>query len=127
MKLHHSGLFGRIGPVSVMSQTHAQDVQIIRNITGAIHGKVGKLVQSDDQLTRGAIDPSWAFAMSYASRLLISHGNGVLQDINWDQKVANLTYALDKVSKRWKIAGEFSCGEIVGDSEHVLMRSRTAL
>jgi uncharacterized membrane protein len=104
MKLHYSGLFGGIGPMPVMCQNHVQDVQIIRNITSVILGKAGKLVQSEDQLTSGAIDPSWEFAMYYASLLLISHGDNVLQDMNWAQKVDNLTYALDKVSKRWKIA-----------------------
>jgi hypothetical protein len=104
MKLHHSGLFPGFGPMSVMDQNFSQDAYMIRNITEAIHGKAGKLVQFDDQLNRGAVDSSWAFVMYYASQLLISHGGGVLNVDKWDEKVGNLRYALDKVSKRWKIA-----------------------
>jgi len=104
MKLHQPGLFANIGPMSIMGQNYAQDVYLIRNIIEVIHGKAGKLLQFDDQLSAGGVDPSWAFAMCYASQLLISHGSGVLKDHNWGGKVANITYALDKISKRWKIA-----------------------
>lgn len=128
MKLHQPGLFANIGPMSIMGQNYAQDVYLIRNIIEVIHGKAGKLLQFDDQLSAGGVDPSWAFAMCYASQLLISHGSGVLKDHNWGGKVANITYALDKISKRWKIAGQSSHGKVVGSSEHVLMmRSRTTL
>ncbi|KAH6650986.1 hypothetical protein F5144DRAFT_480445 [Chaetomium tenue] len=96
MKLHCSGLLGGIGPMPAMSHTHIQNVQIIRHTTVVIHGKAVKLAQSEDQLTSGGIDPSWAFAMYYASLLLISHGDDVLQGFDWGQRVANLTYGLDK-------------------------------
>ncbi|KAK3300152.1 uncharacterized protein B0H64DRAFT_414237 [Chaetomium fimeti] len=98
MKLHQPGLFGGIGPMSIMGQGNPQAVNAIRVTTDMIHGKAAKLAQSDDQLNRGLVDPSWAFAMCYASQLLVSHGDNVLQDANWYQKVTILRNALDKNS-----------------------------
>lgn len=78
----------------------------MRTVIDVIHGKAGKVAQVEE-LDRGAVDPSWAFAMCYASELLISYGANTLQDPNWFQKVSDLRAALERVSKRWKIAEEY--------------------
>jgi hypothetical protein len=130
MKLHHPSLFGGIGPMSIIGQNNTQAAHDIRVTIEIIHGKAGKLVQSDDLLNKGVVDPSWAFAMCYASQLLIAHGDGTLQDANWFQKVTNLRNALDKISKRWKIAGELPCGKVVGGicraSANIIIQNGTA-
>jgi len=43
--------------------------------------------------------------MYYASLLLISHGDGVLQDSEWLQKVESFKSTLERFTSRWKIAG----------------------
>ncbi|KAK4042252.1 hypothetical protein C8A01DRAFT_33752 [Parachaetomium inaequale] len=107
MKLNHRGLFGAMDPIPILDPNHAQAAQKIRLVTDVVHGKAGKLAQCEDQLSRGAVDPCWAFAMCYAALLLIAHGDDALHDADWFQKVANLRIALDKVSKRWKIAEQY--------------------
>jgi hypothetical protein len=104
MKLNHPGLLGGADPLSLLSDPQA--VQRIRVLTTVIHGKAGKLAAAQQRLNTGAEAPCWAFAMSYASLLLISHGNGVLQDADWFSRVENLMGSMGKVSKRWIIAGE---------------------
>jgi hypothetical protein len=104
MKLNYPGLVGGI----VRDPSHAQAVHVMQHIVNTIASKASKLAEFEDSLNRGAFDPCWAFAMCYASQLLIVHGdNGPLKDDGWFQKVAELKATLDKVSKRWKIAGEF--------------------
>jgi hypothetical protein len=80
----------------------------ILKVIDYIHGKACNLAESEDRLESGTISPCWAFAMSYASLLLITHGDDVLHDAGWLDKVGNLRSALDMVSRRWKIAGEFT-------------------
>ena len=123
MKLNHRDLFGAMDPMPILDPNQAQAAQKVRLVTDIIHGKAGKLAQCEDQLSRGAVDPCWAFAMCYAALLLIAHGDDVLHDADWFQKVANLRIALDKVSKRWKIAGELVfLREVVGvGGEHELI------
>ncbi|KAK4242707.1 hypothetical protein C8A03DRAFT_40048 [Achaetomium macrosporum] len=105
MKLNHPGLLGGADPLSLLSDPQA--VQRIRVLTTVIHGKAGKLAASEHRLSTGAEAPCWAFAMSYASLLLISHGNGVLQDADWFSRVENLMVSMEKVSKRWIIAERY--------------------
>jgi hypothetical protein len=107
MKLNQGDLVPAIGPIPILDPNHhAQAAHRIKLVAYTIHGKAGKLAECEDQLNRGAVDPCWAFAMCYAAQLLIQHGDGVLNDPNWFQKVADLKVVLDKVAKRWKIAGE---------------------
>jgi hypothetical protein len=106
MKLNQPGLFSGIDPMSTSDPSHVQAVQRIRIFTDVIHGQAGKLVEQQERLRKGSIAPCAAFAMSYAALLLISHGDGVLQDDQWLMKVENLRSTLEQVSKRWKVAGE---------------------
>lgn len=94
-------------PVTMLTDPdHLEDVLRIQTIIDIIHGKAGKIAQAEE-LDRGAIDPSWAFAMCYASQLLISYGYNTLQDLNWLQKVTDIRAALERVSMRWKIAERY--------------------
>ncbi len=111
MKLNQPGLFGGLDPMSVPDPYHTEAIQRVRNVANVIHGKASKLAESEDRLSGGGVGPCWAFAMSYASQLLIAHGDNVLQDANWFSKVTNLRTALDKLSKRWMIAGK-SCDRL---------------
>ncbi|KAK4243483.1 hypothetical protein C7999DRAFT_18162 [Corynascus novoguineensis] len=107
MKLHQPHLAGMPDPVTMLTDPdHLEDVSRIRRIIDIIHGKAGKIAQAGE-LDRGAVDPSWAFAMCYASQLLISYGYNTLQDPNWLQKVTDIRAALERVSKRWKIAEQY--------------------
>ncbi|KAK4153243.1 hypothetical protein C8A00DRAFT_34014 [Chaetomidium leptoderma] len=107
MKLNHLGLFSGNGAMPNDNSTQTQAVRVIRILTHTIHGKANKIAESEDWLSMGIVDPSWALAMCYASTLLISHGDNVLQDAGCFQKVASLRVILDKVSKRWKIAEKY--------------------
>lgn len=72
-----------------------------------IHGKAGKLLHAQNQPSKSSVDPCWALAMCQAALLLVWHGDDVFGDSNWRQKVTTLKMALDKVSRTWKVAGEF--------------------
>ncbi|AEO70175.1 85e784a5-aa62-49f1-8cce-aec5911353d2 [Thermothielavioides terrestris] len=111
MKLNQPGLFSGIDPMSTSDPSHVQAVQRIRIFTDVIHGQAGKLVEQQERLRKGSIAPCAAFAMSYAALLLISHGDGVLQDDQWLMKVENLRSTLEQVSKRWKVA-EWYCESV---------------
>ena len=107
MKLNQPRLFGGLDPTSLPDPYHTEAIQRVRNVVNVIHGKASKLAESEVQLSSGGVGPCWAFAVSYASQLLIAHGDNVLQDANWFPKVSNLRTSLDKISKRWMIAGEY--------------------
>lgn len=107
MKLNQPGLFGGIGPMPTADPTHTAAAKMIQLVINFIHGEANSLAGSEERLSAGALAPCWAFAMCYASLLLVSHGDGVLQDADWVLKVDNLRKALKKVSQRWKIAGKF--------------------
>lgn len=109
MKLNLPGLYDGGDLMSMPGQDPAQAAQVILPVINLIHGRASKVVETEDRLNRGLVDPCWAFAICYAAQLLISHGDGILRDSNWFQRVAELKTTLDKVSKRWKIAGELLC------------------
>ncbi|KAK4129206.1 hypothetical protein N657DRAFT_639781 [Parathielavia appendiculata] len=112
LKLNQPALFGGIGSIPCVDPTHDEAARgIIRTVIDVIHDKAGSLAKSQDRLKRGAIGPSWAFAMCYASLLLIHHGDGALQDSGWLDKVRHLKSTLDKVANRWKIA-ELYCDSV---------------
>ncbi|KAL2166908.1 hypothetical protein VTG60DRAFT_2016 [Thermothelomyces hinnuleus] len=119
MKLHQPHLAGMPDPLTMMiDPSHAEDTTRMRTVIDVIHGKAGKVTQIEE-LDRGAVDPSWAFAMCYASQLLISYGYNTLQDLNWLQKVADLRAALERVSRRWKIAEQY-CRQVTIDLDNRL-------
>lgn len=104
MKLNQAELLGGI----VRDPNHVRAIRVMQHVIHIIAGKASKLAESEDLLTRGAFDPCWAFAMCYAAQLLVVHGgDGALRDDGWFMKVAELRTTLEKVSKRWNIAGEF--------------------
>ncbi|KAK4100692.1 hypothetical protein N658DRAFT_427224 [Parathielavia hyrcaniae] len=116
LKLNQPALFGGLGAMipSCVVDNHHLDLThdeaargIIRTVIDVIHDKADGLAKSGDRLRRGAIDPCWAFAMCYAALLLVSHGDGALQDAAWLDKVCDLRAALDKVALRWKIAERY--------------------
>lgn len=106
MKLNLPRLYDGGDLMSMPGQDPAQAAQAILPVINIIHGRACKGVETEDRLNRGLVDPCWAFAICYAAQLLISHGDGILRDPSWFQRVAELKTTLDKVSKRWKIAGE---------------------
>lgn len=106
MRLNQPTLFAGPHEMPVVDPNYALAVNRIRNVTTFIAGKSVKLAESEDRLNAGFIDPGWALAMRDAGQLLIDHGEKELLDAGWLAKVTSLRAVLDKIAKRWKIAGE---------------------
>ncbi|KAK0631715.1 hypothetical protein B0T14DRAFT_559472 [Immersiella caudata] len=83
-------------------------VETIRSVISSIYSSAVNTEQTELGLRNGSVAASGAFAMYYASLLLISHGTGVLQDGEWLQKVETFKSALARFAMRWNIAGELS-------------------
>ncbi|KAL2127797.1 hypothetical protein VTI74DRAFT_10157 [Chaetomium olivicolor] len=107
MKLNQPGLYAGTGPNPVPNPTQAQSVQHIRIVMSFVYGR-GREIDFGDQLNLGAVPPCWGFAMGYASQLLIFHADDALQIPNWFEKVEEMRAALEKLSKRWKIAERYT-------------------
>jgi hypothetical protein len=108
MKLNAPGLLPGMAPSALASTSSAEKV---RWAIGYIYGAVQNVEQYRILVKQGKVAPSWAFAMLYAALLLINHGNGVLGDIAWPQKVENLRNLLELHAQRWRIAGMFLSGQ----------------
>ncbi|KAL2165399.1 hypothetical protein VTH06DRAFT_697 [Thermothelomyces fergusii] len=121
MKLHQPHMAGMTAPLAVlvMDPSHVEDATRMRAIVDVVHGKAGRVAQVE-ALDRGAVDPSWAFAMCYASQLLISYGCSTLQDPDWFRKVSDLRAALERLARRWKIAEEY-CRQVAADLDNRLV------
>ena len=104
MKLHAPGLLhGTVTPPGTPSPAEK-----VRFAVEYIHNVTLKVDRYRILLAQGRVAPSWAFAMVYASILLIKHGDGALGDVMWLQKVNNLKSLLEIYAGRWKIAGKWS-------------------
>lgn len=53
------------------------------------------------------VGPSAAFALYYASMLLMSHGDNVLNQLDWLHKIESFQHTLRIAARRWRIAGEY--------------------
>ena len=114
MKLHQPGLLsgGIRGSASGWATTPGSNtddkrpVETIRSVISSIYSSVLNTKQTELGLPNDGMAASGAFAIYYASLLLISHGADVLQDGEWLQKVETFVSALARFSMRWKIAGE---------------------
>jgi hypothetical protein len=105
MKLNQPSLFA-VGPMPVPDPNNVGLADTIRPIIKFIHDVAVGAARSEARLSAGTLAPCWGFAMYYASMLLITHGDGILQDTSWPRKVEDLKKSLEVFSKRWKIAGE---------------------
>jgi len=108
MKINEPILFAGPNTMPFPDPNHGAAVQRIRNVIQFVVGKSVKLAEAEDRVSAGIVDPCWALAMCDAAQLLITHGDNVLGDAAWFAKVTNLRTVLDKIAKRWKIAGELS-------------------
>lgn len=109
LKLNQPGLLAATGMGSMPRLGHgptfSAPVKRIRDIIELIHSEAANPTRFLEKLALGRIAPCWAFAMYYASLLLISHGESVLRDRAWLHKVGNLRGLLEAVAGKWKIAG----------------------
>ncbi|KAK3987018.1 hypothetical protein QBC44DRAFT_310723 [Cladorrhinum sp. PSN332] len=103
MKLNAPGLTG-MAPSVPGSTSSAEKVRFAIEY---IHSVANNLDQYRTLLRLGKVAPSWAFAMMYAALLLINHGNDVLGDMAWLQKVENLRKLLEIQAGRWRIARNY--------------------
>lgn len=53
------------------------------------------------------VAPTGAFALYYASMLLMSHGDNVLNQPDWLHKIESFQQTLRITNRRWRIAGEY--------------------
>jgi hypothetical protein len=117
MKINQPGLLSGAMGGSVSGSSRAttpgsdtndkRPVETIRSVISSIYSSALNTEQTELGLRNGSVAASGAFAMYYASLLLISHGAGVLQDAEWLQKVEAFKSTLARFAMRWKIAGEF--------------------
>ncbi|KAK1755262.1 hypothetical protein QBC47DRAFT_212792 [Echria macrotheca] len=99
---------GRTTP-SAAESNDKRPVETIRSVISSIYNSSAlNAEQTDLQLRNGYMAPCGAFAIYYASLLLISHGPGVLQDPEWLQKVEGFKTTLEKFATRWKIAERYA-------------------
>lgn len=116
MKINQPGLLaGVIGSSASASSSSVttpgadpndkRPVETIRSVISSIYSSTLNADQTEQGLRIGAVAACGAFSMYYASLLLISHGDGVLQDSEWLQKVESFKSTLERFTSRWKIAG----------------------
>ncbi|KAK3934061.1 hypothetical protein QBC46DRAFT_429320 [Diplogelasinospora grovesii] len=112
MKLNQPCLLHSVHAPSSMHQDDSQyGINTIKSAIDAVQGEAVKVLQvSDLRLSKGGVAPCLAFTMYYASLLLISHGEGGLQYLNWLEKVEEMRKALQVLSGRWKIAEKYLNG-----------------
>ncbi|KAK4175443.1 hypothetical protein QBC36DRAFT_331440 [Triangularia setosa] len=79
----------------------------IRKTIVYLHNEAANLTKFQEQLARGRVAPFWAFAVYYASLLLISHGEAELHTADWLQKVLDMKNMLQICAGRWKIAERY--------------------
>ncbi|KAK3393696.1 hypothetical protein B0H63DRAFT_516866 [Podospora didyma] len=103
MKLNQPGLLAGL-PISDPNDT--RPVETIRSVIKYIYN-TSINVMSETRLNNGAIAPSAAFSLYYAALLLISHGDGVLEDTEWHQKLESLKRCLEAYATRWKLAEKY--------------------
>ncbi len=114
MKINQPGLLS--GAASVAGAGHSgtttpdphdvRPIETIRSVINSIYSRALDMEQTEPRLVAGGMASGGAFAMYYASLLLISHGSGVLQDREWLEKVEGFVRTLELFSRRWKIAGK---------------------
>ncbi|KAL2271008.1 hypothetical protein VTJ83DRAFT_379 [Remersonia thermophila] len=115
LKLNSADLLGSIhlsSPAWSLDAHHTQAhaAHVIASAIARVHAKASEMIERPEArllLERGALEPCWGFAMCYASQLLLSHADGALLDPMWLAKVTSMRAALEKVSKRWRIAERY--------------------
>ncbi|KAK0734308.1 hypothetical protein B0T26DRAFT_64377 [Lasiosphaeria miniovina] len=101
MKLNQPGL------LAGFPTDNAQPIETIRSVIKSVYSTALNNAASTSRLSNGGVSPCGAFALYYASLLLISHGEGVLEDAGWLQKVEVLKKSLEWFSARWKLADKY--------------------
>lgn len=103
MKLNQPGL---LAGASVLPHGGAVDVRPIATTRSVINSVCNEsLTMAQAGLNEPGLAPCGGFAAYYASLILISHGDGVLQDSEWLLKVESLKKAMESMSQRWTVAG----------------------
>ena len=112
MKLNQTrllaGIGPMVGPMVPQSMDYTRAAKAIESVVKCAGEQATLIAQNPERLAAGAVAPCWAITMYHASLLLVSHGNGGLGYMDWLQRVEQLKSSLDLISKRWKIAGEYS-------------------
>lgn len=114
MKINQPGLLSgtttRLGGSRATTPSGEADqraAETIRSVINSIYTSVLNSEQSEQGLRDCGVAASGAFAMYYASLLLVSHGAGVLKDAEWLQKVEAFKIALARYTGRWKVAERY--------------------
>lgn len=106
MKLNQPGL---LAGASVLPHVHGGTVDVrpiatIRSVVDFVCSE--SLTMEQAGLNEPGLAACGGFAAYYASLILISHGDGVLQDSEWLLKVESLKKAIESVGRRWTVGGE---------------------
>ncbi|KAK0747929.1 hypothetical protein B0T21DRAFT_406490 [Apiosordaria backusii] len=104
LKLNQPGL--RAGSMGT-GPRFSSPAEKIRKTIEYLHNEAANLADFQERLARGRVAPFWAFAMYYASLLLISHGETELHTADWLQKVLDMKNLLQICAGRWKIAERY--------------------
>lgn len=85
---------------------HMKHINVINSVINSLYqsSQAANNALTASQLATAA--PAGTFALYYASMLLMSHGDNVLNQPDWLRKVESFQQALRIASRRWKIAGE---------------------
>jgi hypothetical protein len=96
--------------LSAMSKPEELDMKHVNIINSVINS----LFQSSQNLNRTmtvpqleTVAPTATFALYYASMLLMSHGDNVLNQPDWLHKIESFQQTLRIHGRRWRIAGEY--------------------
>jgi hypothetical protein len=87
-------------------EANARHVNVINSVISSLY-QTSRTVNSNITMPQLATSaPAEAFALYYATMLLMSHGDNVLNQPDWLQKIESFQQTLRIVNKRWRIAGE---------------------
>ncbi|KAK4218260.1 hypothetical protein QBC37DRAFT_369207 [Rhypophila decipiens] len=105
MKLSQPGLLVGASALSQGSPSDVGPIETIRYVIDSICS--GAVTSEQGGLIDAGFTPCDAFAAYFASLILISHGDGVLQDPEWLLKVEGLKTFLESVCHRWRTADTY--------------------
>ncbi len=108
MKINQPYLLVGRNALQSMGQVDPRPIETVKSVINSIHSGAQTLIENaGSHNINGNVAPSGAFSIYYASLLLISHGDDVLQDADWQSKVKGLMSGLEVYSRRWKLAGRY--------------------
>ncbi len=107
MKINQPYLLAGRNALQSMGPIDPRPIETIKSVINSIVSSAQTLTeQTGEHHINGNISPTGAFSVYYAALLLISHGDDVLQEPAWLQKVETLRGALRVYASRWKLAGK---------------------